>query len=444
MKTHKKKILFYNQHLIGIGHHVRNSQLIDALAKNYRIFVLDGGRSVQGWESTESIERIQLKPIFLDGGNLQAPPELEQNIEEVMRDRKQKISDTIERIEPDCLVVEHFPFGRWQLYDEIHFVLKTAESVRQDVKTVCSLRDIPLRAGDPLMMNKYMTGALINVDRIRFYSVPRGGKGYQDEQKKYSKSTSLYYNMVFPIINESFDLLLVHADPNLTKLDDHFPWMEDLSIPIQYTGYVAETLAKKSGSRPGKNQGLEATEGYVLVSAGGGAESFDLAEACIQAWQDLMDQDLIDGLKMHIFTGPFIADNDFKRLKEICVSDSIQVNKFTLNFLEMMAHARLSISRAGYNTCMNLLETRTPAILVPSEPMGDQVFRARRLSELGLAEMIHQTRLTPHQVMKSILRGLSQPRTKHNIDLNGAKKTLDLIQKLWEDQEYEDIHSPTY
>ena len=38
------------------------------------------------------------------------------------------------------------------------------------------------------------------------------------------------------------------AIPKLSRLEDHFPWVADIDIPVVYTGFVSEKLG--DASRP--------------------------------------------------------------------------------------------------------------------------------------------------------------------------------------------------
>lgn len=69
--------------------------------------------------------------------------------------------------------------------------------------------------------------------------------------------------------------------------------------------------------------------------------------------------DKIPNLKTIIVTGPYFKNfgkESFPRLKII---------RFEKNLPELMNLSNLVISTAGYNTCNELIETKTPAILVP-------------------------------------------------------------------------------
>ena len=95
-----------------------------------------------------------------------------------------------------------------------------------------------------------------------------------------------------------------------------------------------------------------------------------------------------------------------------------------------MQHADLSISRAGYNTCRNVLETGATAILIPSIAMDDQVFRATRLSDLNLAHTIHPDHLSSSTLSRAIQNSLSTSTPHHLLNLEGARHTKAYIESL--------------
>ncbi len=313
-------------------------------------------------------------------------------------------------------MIEFFPFDRWGFRSELISAIESALSTNPDAKVICSLRDIPMRAKTADLVGTPMPDALVS--RLRFDSVPFGGMQYV-----HTLMARRYYNEVCPTLNTHFDALLVHGDPKVTRLEEHFPWVEDIEISIEYTGYVSEKLklARRKNGLPKR---------FVLVSAGGGSEAYELIVPCIEAWKLLLKQRVTQGREMVIFTGPFVHDDHFESLKQICEGGPFRLSCFASDFLSWMQAADFSISRAGYNTCVNVLETGTPALLVPIVQAGDQVFRANKLAELGLADVIAQRNLSPDIIADVIMKGISRSRSSHDIALDGANKTLEFVSKL--------------
>src|SRR4030095_7923839 len=99
---------------------------------------------------------------------------------------------------------------------------------------------------------------------------------------------------------------------------------------------------------------------------------------------------------------------------------------FTSDFLGWVERADLSISRAGYNTCTNLLETRTRALLLPDPRMSDQRLRAQRFAEHGLAEVVHEEEPSVELLAEAIEAALRREPPRHAFDLDGAQQTCAL------------------
>ena len=367
----KKRLIFYSQHLVGVGHHFRNRQIISALADEYEVYFIDGGRSVPGATLPASVQTHHLTPVFKDLTSGCLTSETEYDIQTVLKSRKQALISLIDRICPDIFIIEYFPFARWELAGELLSAIYKSRLINPDIRIICSLRDVPRCPPDA--------------------------------------------NRVCSILNHHFNALLIHADPQLTRLEDHFPHTNKIHIPVHYTGYVVEPLNGIDHKLLKQNS--------VLVSAGGGADGYDLINPCIKAWQHLYQRGIVKDRKMVIFTGPFMPQAQYATLESMCNGGPFQIDRFTPHFLQWMQMADLSISRAGYNTCMNILETCTRAILIPGALVSDQKFRAKRMAALGLAECIVGDRLNPFCLAESIQRGLAKERLHHHIFLNGAEET---------------------
>ncbi len=118
-----------------------------------------------------------------------------------------------------------------------------------------------------------------------------------------------------------------------------------------------------------------------------------------------------------------MSEAEFNHLQELA-HKGVRVQRFTNDFLAYLKAADLSVSMAGYNTCMNILATRTPALVWPSSQDREQGLRAERLSRLGVLKILNDEDLCPSRLTAIIGRALSEdPQQKVNIDLNGAINT---------------------
>jgi predicted glycosyltransferase len=86
---------------------------------------------------------------------------------------------------------------------------------------------------------------------------------------------------------------------------------------------------------------------------------------------------------------------------------------------------------AGYNTCMDILTTRVPALVWPYSGDHEQGIRAERLSRLGVLQILNDEDLHPDRLVLRLKQMLSEdPKPSVNIDLNGAVNTAKWIEGL--------------
>ena len=83
----------------------------------------------------------------------------------------------------------------------------------------------------------------------------------------------------------------------------------------------------------------------------------------------------------------------------------------------------------GYNTTMNILATRVPALLWPFSTNREQRLRAERLADRGLLTVLEDADLQPDRLAVLMDGKLSQPvRPDVGIDLRGIANTVKAIE----------------
>jgi predicted glycosyltransferase len=98
-----------------------------------------------------------------------------------------------------------------------------------------------------------------------------------------------------------------------------------------------------------------------------------------------------------------------------------------------MRTASGSVSQCGYNTAMDLLDSRVPALVVPSGANEDeQVKRARRLEALGAVRVLPATDLTAPRLAAEIAALASFTPTASRLNMSGAERTTQLIDAMLE------------
>ncbi len=171
-----------------------------------------------------------------------------------------------------------------------------------------------------------------------------------------------------------------------------------------------------------------------MASAGGGRVGADLLRAVLDASALLAESRQI---RLCVFTGPFMAEGDFSALEGKAASvPGVQLARFTTEFLSFLAAADLSISMAGYNTCMNILAARVPSLVWPFNQNQEQGLRAQKLAVLGGLTLLNQEDLEPSRLAVLMEKALKAGRdsVKPSVNLAGAEVTARWLEE-WCDQE---------
>jgi predicted glycosyltransferase len=100
------------------------------------------------------------------------------------------------------------------------------------------------------------------------------------------------------------------------------------------------------------------------------------------------------------------------------------------DFTGLLANSLLSVSQAGYNTVLEGLRFQKPLVLVPFETATEteQRTRAERLVNLGLAEVVWESELTPQRLAGAIDRAWrARSAARPAVALDGAARTAELV-----------------
>ena len=385
-----KKLMFYCQHILGMGHLVRSMEIVRGLVADFQVCFVNGGEAVPGFQVPSAVEVINLPAIKTDTEFRELQPvDATLSLAAVEAMRRQQLLDCLETFQPDVLMVELFPFGRRRFSFELIPLLDAAKA--KGVKIVCSLRDIVVTK--------------------------------QDQAKHEAK--------ICRLMNQYFDQLLIHGDPNLHPLEESFSQVEALDCDVQYTGYVVQR-PQNSQLTPIDQQALSRDEPLIVVSVGGGRFGHELLRGMVGAAELLAHR---IPHQIQLFGGPFIPDDVFCSLKQAGQdSPNLSIHRYTSNFLAYLQRADLSVSMSGYNTTMNILTVGVKALMLPFTGNDDQeqTLRVQRLETLGLAQMLQSADLTPPRLAQLVQQALSQQPQTVQFDLDGVQKTAQLVRSLVE------------
>jgi len=384
-----RKIVFYSQHVLGMGHLFRSLTLAAGLAPD-EVVLVSGGRAPQA-RLPANVREVRLPALSMDGAFQGLHAEDGGDVEEIKKARRAALLGLLAHERPDVFLVELFPFGRKKFRFELEPALDACRALGAERPAVaCSLRDILVERGDAEKFERRVLDAL----------------------------------------GRWFDLVLVHADPALLRLEETFPRAAEIPVPVAYTGFVAARPSPGARERVRADLGLGPRDSLIVASAGGGQVGGPLLSAVLEAFALLQDR---EDCHLRLLTGPFLDEADFSRLAARANGlRRVTVERFEERFTDLLAAADLSVSQAGYNTCMNILAAGVQALVLPFDANAEQASRAAKLEELGALGVLGGHDLfapgLAARMAETLTRRPYAPCAAVNLD--GAAETALLLRRL--------------
>lgn len=375
------RVFIHVQHLLGSGH-VRRAAAIGAglAARGFDVEIASGGPAIPGL-TTGGARLTQLPALRVKDASFKTLIDEQGRIVDDgwRRARRERLLALCRARRPDVVITELFPFGRRALEFELLPLIELARSARPRPLILCSLRDVLVAPRDPAKSARA-------VQRARDW----------------------------------YDRVLVHGDPRLIELPDSYPPAREIGDRIIYTGYVASVANAEAPAGDGADE--------VLVSAGGAAVGARLFDAALGARKE----GAAAGDRWRFLLGNDLAPADRARFLA-AAGPGLIVEPARTDFASLLRRCRISVSQAGYNTAVDLIETDARAVLVPFATEGEteQTQRAMAMAARGWAEVVPETELSAARLAAAIDRASSAPRRDAEIlDCTGAAATARIVEQL--------------
>ncbi len=376
----RPSLLLHCQHSLGMGHLVRSLALAGALAERFRVVFLSGGRLPERMTVPGGVELVALPPLGMrEGGSLASLGD-EPDVDVVLARRRRMILQAFARVKPAVVLIELFPFGRNKFAPEIMPLLEAVQELGDTRPIVAtSVRDI----------------------------LVRGRSTQQAHDDRAAQRANRY-----------LDCVLVHGDPRFARLDETFQPTLPLRIPVHHTGFVVPIASDRAAERHA---------GRVVVSAGGGLVGEDLLRTAIQAHRI---RGRAAGWEMTVIGGPFLPNDAWERLRSSSAGmHGLRLVRAVDDLVAELRGSAVSVSQCGYNTSLDLIRARVPALVVPFVAPGEdeQVLRAYRLERFGVARVLHPQDVSPERLANDIstLAGAEPPDTM--LDLDGGRRSTEIL-----------------
>jgi predicted glycosyltransferase len=369
-------VLFYVQHLLGIGHLARASLVAKALDRHgFEVTLVTGGRPVPGFPppgvGTLCLPALASAPGF--SGLVDADGRIPDQA--FLDSRRDSLLDTYRRIGPDVLLIEAYPFGRRQMRFELEPLVALARAASSPTRLIASsLRDI----------------------------LQEGRKPGRDAEAA-------------AIVRSAFDLVVVHGDPAFMPLEATFPAAAAIADLVRYSGIVS--------APPGE---LEGEAADIVVSAGGGAAGARLMQVALEAAR----MDAGASGRWRLVTGHNMPTDIFARLCRDLPA-GVAIERHRSDFRALLAHCAVSVSQAGYNTAADVLEAGCRSVMVPFDEGGEteQTRRAEALAARHIARCLKPADLTPQTLLGEVRMALAAPppAAGQRPQLGGGAKTAAIL-----------------
>ncbi len=371
------RVMFYVQHLLGIGHLSRASRIARAMvARGMAVTLVTGGMPVPGFPGP-GIPNVALPPVavgdvsfagLVDGQGRPADAAY-------MATRQDMLLRTFHDFRPEAVMLEAFPFGRKQVRTELLALIAAIEATTPRPALIASLRDI----------------------------LQRRSKPSRDAE-------------TVDLVQRHFDMVLVHGDPAFAALGDSFPHADLIADKVVYSGLVCPPPPPP------------APEHFdIILSAGGGAVGAGLVRAGVAA--AALMPDIANWL---VIAGPNLPQAQVDALMAN-KPPNVTLTRFRPDLASLLSGAALSVSQAGYNTVGDILQAGCRSVLVPFTGQGEteQADRAERLARLGRVTVVPDADLTAERLAMGIRAGLARPDpVTVPIAVDGAAQSATILHDL--------------
>lgn len=383
------KILLYSHDTFGLGNIRRTLLLAQNLRGEYpnaSILIITGSPVIHAFRMSEGIDYVKLPSIDRTQAETYEPLLLTECSNEIKLTRSAIVEKVVASFAPDLLIVDKRAAG---INGELMAALKTLRRENAPTKIVLGLRDI---LDDPMRTSRV-----------------------------------LKENGTFDVIEEFYDEVWVYGAREIFDTVSEYDFPANIRQKTRYCGYLKRPLAESNF----KNKELR-----VLVTTGGGGDGSPMIETYLDCLSLLSEEvechsTVIFGPQM-----PNIRREDLGR--RYGKMANVEMIDFDPDLTQRYAAADVVVSMAGYNTVCELLSLNKRAVLVPrSEPVMEQLIRARLLAEHGFFQMIEPSELDPQTMKNRIIAALRTTSLKrHLMDLDGLPRINERVRELLS----EDVH----
>lgn len=383
--SRRPRVALYGHDTQGLGHLRRNLALARAFATDEPgglgadVLILTGATEVGLFPRPVGVEAVVIPGVRKDESGRYSPRRLRGDLAEVVDLRRVMLATALSSFAPDVLVVDKSPRG---FGGELDRALRALTA--QGTRMVLGLRDV---LDDP-------------ATTARQWRQERGDEA----------------------VRSCYDEVWVYGDRRVHDLTVATGMAPEIAAVTRHVGYLSadRIAATERGHRP-------PVEGrpYVLATVGGGQDGAELATAVSTMTPP-------PGVDVVLIGGPQLPDADLSRLRHAARHEPrLHVLRFSRHSAAWLAGAAAVISMGGANSVAEILDTDTPALIVPRiTPRREQLVRAEGLRRVGAVDLLHPDRLTSAQLSAWLHQALGQRVDRQHLDLDGLAGAIQRCRHL--------------
>ncbi len=384
-KLEGARMLIYSHDSFGLGH-LRRCQLIaHSLVENYSglsILILSGSPIIGSFDFRARVDFVRIPGVIKLYSGEYTSLGLHIDIQQTLAIRASIIKHTAEFFRPNLFLVDKEPLGlRNEIEETLHFLKSTT-----DTRLVLGLRDI------------------------------------MDEPNQLRREWE--NRNLLPALDHIYDDIWVYGHETVWDPLQTLNLTPTMRNKMSYTGYLKRPLPTQLKRKP--DIGID--EPYLLVTAGGGGDGYELFDWVLRAYESGAPLPLTPLFVL----GPFMkVEQQQKLFDRVERLPRGHVETFENHFEFLMAGADAVISMGGYNTFCEILSFDKKAVIVPrNKPRQEQLVRAREAERLGFLKMLDPDLYNNVDIMIEVLLNLPNQSKPSDSICPGLLGGLDKIVEL--------------
>lgn len=384
------RLLLYSHDTYGLGHLRRSLRLAWRLVAERdvaAVLLVTGSPCARRFPLPPRCDLVSI-PLVTKGptGEYQ-PSALPIPLEELVRLRGEIVRAAVSGFQPDVILVDHAPLG---MGGELRPLLAELADRTDRPRLVLGMRDI------------------VDVpDRVR------------DEWDATD---------VWDVLEHVYDRVLVYGDPAVLTTAQELDLPARLPDRVRFVGYLADPVSPLAGAEA--TRGAPGDLPRIVVTVGGGGDGAAVLSAYAEAlttWRDAP-------FRSEVIAGPFLKQLGRLRLALRASGATVEVHDFVEEPRNLLAGASGVVSMAGYNTAVEVLSARAPALFIPrGQPRREQAIRAERLSRVAAISHCTIGNGAPQRISRFIHDAIrdAHPAAAPRVRLNGLSRAVAELRELW-------------